>query len=72
MVGYGKIRLAFAGINLGIGSTALLSAILIGYGFIPITWIPAQSRGRIIYGLILLGAIYLIASLHHIHTPRKR
>ena len=72
MVGYGKIRLAFAGINMGIGSAVLLSATLIGYGFIPITWIPAQSRGRVIYGLILLGAIYLIASLHHIYTPRKR
>jgi len=66
MTGYSRIRIAFGGINLGIGSFALLLLFLMQTGLTPIT-IPQELATPVFYGLIFLSVTQFLAAALNIN-----
>jgi len=60
MTGYARIRSAFGGISLGIGSLGMLVAYLIKSGLMSL---PLESEDIFIYGLIFVSAVYILAGV---------
>ncbi len=68
MVGYGRIRIAFGGMSLGIGSfTALLAYAIKAEFTIPIK-VPPQLTTTLFYGLICVSAVFIIAGVLNISS----
>jgi len=68
MMGYSRIRIAFGGINLGIGGLGMLLAYLIKSNLISLPGILAQWTNMLFYGLILVSVVYILAGVLNVTT----
>lgn len=66
MMGYSRIRIAFGGMNFGIGSLGMLLAYLIKSNLVSLPGIFSQWTNMLFYGLIFISAVYILAGILNI------
>jgi APA family basic amino acid/polyamine antiporter len=65
MAGYSRIRSAFGGMSLGIGSLGILTAYLIKSDLISLA---LESKDVLIYGLLFISLVYIVAGVLNFTT----